>query len=78
MYIAVKSTFVEVANPYYSSWNQGTEPRTVTKTEKDYIVFSKDSDVASYKTRGYTVYTIAEEIDVEQIVTTKIIAKPLI
>lgn len=77
MYIAVKSTDVQVMNPYYSSWNRNIEPKTVTETEKDYVIFSKDSEVAHYKKLGFTVYILAEEVDVEEIVTTKIITHPV-
>lgn len=78
MYIAVKSTEIEVANPYYSAGNVNIEPKRIAETVKDYVVFTSTNDVVYYKNQGYTVYTLSEEVDVRQTVTTKIIAKPLI
>ncbi len=77
MYIAVKSFDVEVRNPYYTRENSGFEPRTIKEQSKDYVIFNKDSDVAGYKSRGYTVYSLAGEVDAVQTVTTKIITKPV-
>lgn len=66
MYIAVKSTDLEVANPYYSSNNSRIEPRLIRDTKKDYKIVVDEKDLPGLYEDGYTLYKLSHEVKISK------------